>query len=63
MRREAIDIAIATEMWLTDNDRDVVWLESNRFVRDGYLISVSNRVNRRGAGIAMIFRSKTLQQK
>ena len=54
MRREAIDIAIATETWLTNNDRDVVWLESNGFVRDGYLISTSNRV---GGGIAMIFRS------
>ena len=36
MRREAIDIAIATETWLTNNDRDVVWLESNGFVRNIY---------------------------
>ena len=57
MRREAINIAIATETWLTNNDRDVVWLESNGFVRDGYLISASNRVGRRGGGMAMVFRS------
>ena len=56
VRREAIDIAIATETWLTDNDRDVVWLESNGFVTDRYLISMSNRVGWRGGGIAMIFR-------
>ena len=57
MRREAIDIAIATEIRLTDNNRDVVWLESNGFVRDRYLISMCNRVGRRGGGIAMIFSS------
>ena len=57
MRREAIDIAIATETWLTNSNRDVVSLESNGFVRDGYLISVSNRVGRMGGGIAIIFRS------
>ena len=33
MKMEAIDIAIATETWLTNNDRDVVWLESNGFLR------------------------------
>ena len=57
MRREAVDIAITTETWLTDNDRDLVWLESNGFVRDRNLISTSNRVGGRGGGIAMIFRS------
>ena len=33
MRSEATDVAIATETWLTNNDRDVVWLESNELVK------------------------------
>ena len=36
MRSEAIDVAIATETWLTNNDRNVVCLESNGFVKDEY---------------------------
>ena len=43
MRSEAIDIAIATETWLSNSVRDVVWLESNELVKDGYQISVKNR--------------------
>ena len=35
MRSEAIDMAIATETWLTNSVRDVVWLESNKLVKDG----------------------------
>ena len=57
MRREAIDVVIATETWFTNNDRDSAWLESNGFVRGGYLTSMSNRVGRKGGGIVMIFRS------
>ena len=57
MRSEAIDLAIATETWLTNNDRDVVWLESNGFVKDGYQISVRNRVGKKGGGLALIYRS------
>ena len=29
MRSEVIDITLVTETWLTDSDRDMVWLESN----------------------------------
>ena len=36
MRCEAIDVAIATETWLTNIDRDVVWMESNALVKDDY---------------------------
>ena len=43
MRCEATDIAIATETWLTNSVRDVVWLKSNELVKDGYQISVRNR--------------------
>ena len=57
MRSEAIDMAIATETWLTNNDRDVVWLESNRLVKDGYQISIRNRDGKKGGGLALIYRS------
>ena len=57
MRSEAIDVAIATESWLTNNDRDVVWLELNGFVKDGYQISVRKRVGKKGGGLAIIDRS------
>ena len=38
MRNEAIDMTIATETWLTNHDRDVSWMESNGFVKDGYQV-------------------------
>ena len=44
MRNEAIDMTISTETWLTDQDRDVIWMELNGFVKDGYQISAINRV-------------------
>ena len=46
MRSEAIDVVIATETWLSNSVRDVVWLESNELVKDGYQISIKNRVVR-----------------
>ena len=29
LRCEAIDIAVITEMWLTNSDADAIWMESN----------------------------------
>ena len=60
MGSEAIDIAIATETWLTSSVRDVVWLESNNLVKDGYQISVRNREGKRGGGLALIYRSNII---
>ena len=55
MRSEAIDIAMVTETWFTNSVRDVVWLESNELVKDGYQISVRNREGKRG-DLAIIYR-------
>ena len=35
---KAIDVVRATETWLTNQDRDVIWKESNELVKDGYHI-------------------------
>ena len=56
MRNEAIDIAILTETWLTNSTGDMVWLESNELVKDGYQISVRNGEGKRGGGLAIIYR-------
>ena len=57
LRSEAFDIVIVTETWLTNQDRDLVWIESNELVKDGYLISTVNRGWRRGGEIALIYKS------
>ena len=57
MRSEVIDVAIATETWLTNNDRDVVWSESNSLLKDGHQISVRNRDGKKGGGLALIYGS------
>ena len=57
MRSEATDMAIATETWLTNSVRDVVWLESNELVKDGYQISVRNTDSKRGGRVALIYGS------
>ena len=38
--------------------KDVTWIESSEFHLDEYQISVINRVNKRGGGLALIFSSK-----
>ena len=36
LRNGAIDMVIATETWLPNQDRDMIWIEFNTIVRDGY---------------------------
>ena len=48
LRNEAIDIVRATEIWLTNQDRDVIWIESNELVKDSYHISTVYRDSRKG---------------
>ena len=56
LRSKAINIVIVTEIWLTNQDRDVIWMESNELVKDGYLISAVNRDRRRGGGLILMYR-------
>ena len=60
IRSEAIDIAIATETWLTNSVRDVVCLESKELVKDRYQISVRNRERKKGGGLALIYGSNII---
>ena len=57
LRSEAIDMVIATETWLTNQDRDVIQMEANELVKDVYLISAINRDGKRGRGLALLYRS------
>ena len=60
MRSEAIDIAIVTETWVTNSVRDMVWLESNEFMKDGYQISVRNSEGKKREGPAIIYRDNIM---
>ena len=56
LRSKAIYIVIVTETWLTNQDRDVIWIESKELVKDGYIFSAVNRDKRRGGGLALIYK-------
>ena len=36
LRCEAIEIAVITETWLTNSVIGAIWMESNKFKKDGY---------------------------
>ena len=57
MTCEAIDMATVTETWLTNSDMDAIWMESYGFIKDGYQISVINRIGKKGGGHALKYRS------
>ena len=50
MRNEVIDITIATDKWHSNHDRDAIWMELNRLIKDGYQIGPINRVGKKGGG-------------
>ena len=56
-RSEVIDMVIATVTWLTNQDRDVIWIESNGLVKDGYHISVINRDSKNRGRLYLIYKS------
>ena len=47
-----LDFGIITETWLTDSD--TIWIDACDLNKDGYRISVVNRQQRRGGGIAFV---------
>ena len=49
-----MDIDVLIETWLSDSDMDTIWMESNGFKKDGYQISVINRIGMKGYGLALI---------
>ena len=55
-----IEACIVTETWLSDGDD--IWISSSDFTKNNYNIAVSNRQNRRGGGLALIYKTtQTLQ--
>ena len=49
------DMAVITETWLTDNDE--IWIDASELTKYGYKILTKNRIERKGGGIALIYRS------
>ena len=63
LRSEAVDMVLATETWLTNQDRDVIWIESNGHVRDDYHISMLHRDSKSRGGLALIYKSNIIVSK
>ena len=53
-----LDLLVATETWLTDNQNDNIWLEGTCLNKDQVRMLVNNRVECRGGGIALIYRKE-----
>ena len=50
-----IEACIVTETWLSDGDD--IWISTSDFTKHNYNIAVSNRQNRRGGGLALIYKT------
>ena len=52
-----IDACILTETWLTNSDYDKIWLECSEIRQNGYKINNINRKDRKGGGLAIIYKN------
>ena len=50
-----IEACIVTETWLSDGDN--IWISTSDFTKHNYNITGSNRQNRRGGGLALIYKT------
>ena len=50
-----IEACIVTETWLSESDD--IWISTSDFTKHNYNITVSNRQNRRGGGLALIYKT------
>ena len=55
---EHIDVAIITETWLKDTGD--VWLQGCEPNKNGYKITCSNRKNRQGGGVALVYKDSLI---
>ena len=55
---EHIDVAIITETWLKDTDD--IWLQGCELNKNGYKITSSNRKNRQGGGVALVYKDSLI---
>ena len=52
-----VDICILIETWLSKNDLDITWLQYTVLNKVPYQMLTSNRIGRRGGGVALIVKS------
>ena len=52
-----IDACILIETWLTNSDNDKIWLECSEIGQNGYKINNINRKDRKGGGLAIIYKN------
>ena len=52
-----VDICILIETWLSKNDLDITWLQYTVLNKVPYQMLTSNRIRRRGGGVALIVKS------
>ena len=50
-----IEACIVMETWLSEGDD--IWISTSDFTKHNYNITVSNRQNRRGGGLALIYKT------
>ena len=50
-----VDACVVTETWLKEHDN--IWISSSEFEKNNYIITVENRNERQGGGLALICRS------
>ena len=55
LNNNRIDIAVVIETWL-DEDTDKAWVLTSELNRNGFNLETSNRIGRRGGGLAIISR-------
>ena len=48
-------MAVITETWLTDNNE--IRIDASELTKYGYKILTKNRIERKGGGVAIIYRS------
>ena len=51
---QGLDVAVLTETWISDNDKQ--WLNSLDFVQNGFQLHSVHRVDRRGGGVTIMIR-------
>ena len=52
-----IEACIVMETWLSDGND--IWISTSGFTKHNYNITVSNRQNRRGGGLALIYKNNS----
>ena len=55
--KNSVDLAIITETWLKDTDTDKVWWESTPLNNGSYRMSISNRSQKCGGRLSLVYKS------